>query len=373
MSKMPSLLQILYLILAVFPLCRLQQRSVNNLNPRFIMWMNSLFYIPNDRNLRVRKEYRMLSDAERRDYNRAIILLKNDRTVSPNKYDALASLHHLNSANGAHGGPGFLGWHRVYLVLFENALREKVPNVTIPYWDSTLDSDLPDPRRSIIWSPLFLGNGNGPVVNGPFRRWSTPYGPLRRDIGADRRLMNRQDIQNVFSRRWLWEITNPSARDEYNIELLHNHVHVWVGEQMSRIESSSYDPAFFAHHAFIDCLWEEFRQRQRQQGINPARDYPRIVGDQNHQPLVSMGLGRLLVIDGINDFFTRQIFRYERRPVCVRGSNTCGSPYLRCNWSTQTCLPLIMSNRGTQTRRVVQNRRQPWWRRFVNQRNTFFG
>ena len=212
-------------------------------------------------------------------------------------------------------------------------------------------------------------------MTGTFRRWSTPYGPLRRDIGADRRLMNRQDLQNVFTRRWLWEISNPSARDEYNLELLHNHVHVWVGEQMSRIESSSYDPAFFSHHAFIDCLWEEFRGRQRSQGINPARDYPRIVGDQGHQPLVSMGLGRLLVIDGINDFFTRQIFRCAPRPSCVRGSNTCGSPYLRCNWSTETCLPLIMSNRARtqQTRRVQQTQRQPWWTRFVNNRQNFIG
>ena len=80
---MPSLVQILYLILAIFPLCRLQQNNNrSNLNPRFIVWMNSLFYIPNDRNVRVRKEYRLMTDTERRDYHRAIIMLKNDRVSS---------------------------------------------------------------------------------------------------------------------------------------------------------------------------------------------------------------------------------------------------------------------------------------------------
>lgn len=240
---------------------------------------------------------------------------------------------------------------------FENALRQEVANVTLPFWDSTLDAALPDPRRSITWSPLFLGNGQGRVRTGPFANFNTPFGQLRRNIGSDRRLMNANDIRNVMSRRWLWEISNPSAADRYNLELLHNHVHVWVGEQMSRIESSSYDPAFFVHHAFVDCLWEEFRQQQRSRGINPGRDYPRIVGENTHQPLVNMGLGRLMMIDGVNEIYTRRIYRCDRRPTCVQNSNTCGSPYLRCDWTRRQCLPLIM-----RVRPIVQ--RVPWWRRW---------
>jgi len=46
-----------------------------------------------------------------------IFILCIFQTVLPNKYDALSSLHHLNIASGAHGGPNFLGWHWVYLVL----------------------------------------------------------------------------------------------------------------------------------------------------------------------------------------------------------------------------------------------------------------
>lgn len=79
---MPSLYKILLLLLGLFPLCRLQFRSTNsnnNLNANFVQWMNGLFYLPPDGQLRVRKEYRTLTDTERNDFHRALVMLKRDR------------------------------------------------------------------------------------------------------------------------------------------------------------------------------------------------------------------------------------------------------------------------------------------------------
>lgn len=61
--------------------------------------------------------------------------------------------------------------HSAYVKLYfrcENAMREKVANVTIPYWDNTIDEGLQNPRQSILFSPLFMGTANGQVTQGRF-------------------------------------------------------------------------------------------------------------------------------------------------------------------------------------------------------------
>ncbi len=39
----------------------------------------------------------------------------------------------------------------------EFALRQVDPSVAIPYWDSSLDENLPNARDSIMWSSDFMG------------------------------------------------------------------------------------------------------------------------------------------------------------------------------------------------------------------------
>ena len=87
--------------------------------------------------------------------------------------------------------------------------------VILPYWDYRLDHVMEDPTKSIFWSSLFLGNGQGRVVNGPFANWTTPgegrY--LQRNIGLSRSsLINSISIQNVFRKRYNSEILTPTTR-----------------------------------------------------------------------------------------------------------------------------------------------------------------
>jgi len=68
-------------------------------------------------------------------------------------------------------GPGFLPWHRVYLRLFEEQLRSVDPEVTLPYWDWTVDKGTGAP----IWTDDFMGGNGDPtaemaVTTGPFRK-----------------------------------------------------------------------------------------------------------------------------------------------------------------------------------------------------------
>ncbi|XP_069113185.1 putative tyrosinase-like protein tyr-3 [Argopecten irradians] len=300
-----------------------------------IAWLSSLLHLPEKGEIRTRKEYRVLTDTERQEFHLALNILKNDTSVSLNKYDLLANIHSRSSANkAAHAGPGFLGWHRVFLLMIENALRQACPNVTVPYWDVTLDQRLDKPYESVIWSKDFLGSGHGLVTDGPFNQWGTPFGfgHLQRLIAAQGRLMADSDVKKILSLRKLGDISYFSASADSNLEALHNRVHVWVGGQMRKIEIGAFDPTFYILHSFVDKIWEDFRSIQRREGIDPQKDYPQFYGRTGHAPLAPLGLGSLVVLDGISDIWGQRV-QYRPQPTCkdTTSNLVCGSPYLRCN------------------------------------------
>lgn len=203
--------------------------------------------------------------------------------------------------------------------------------MTIPYWDSTLDGDLVDPRASIIWTPAFMGNGNGRIRTGPFAGWSTPYGPLMRNFGDGGTMMNWTSIRDTFSRSRLSEITHPMADPEANLEDHHGEPHLWVGGHMSPQALAGYDPIFLLHHSFIDLIWELFRRIQRRRGVDPTSDYPlNNTGPPGQRYNDPSGFGNLLNHHALSDIFTTEMYTYQLPPTCTRQRPSCGSPYVRC-------------------------------------------
>lgn len=98
--------------------------------------------------------------------------------------------------------------------------------------------------------------------------------PLFRKINSWGSLMDRPSIYKyVLSQKRLGQISTPTARPKSNIEGYHNDIHAWCGGIMANIPFSAYDPIFFCLHSMIDCIWEDFRQRQLANGIDPAFDF----------------------------------------------------------------------------------------------------
>ena len=106
---------------------------------------------------RVRKEFTSMKSKERRRYLRAY---KTLTTKSPYKetYERFIFMHYKYFCWGIHSGDLFLPWHRWFLSIMEDLLRQIDCGVTIPYWDWSHVSR--DPwNRTNLWRSTDDGLG----------------------------------------------------------------------------------------------------------------------------------------------------------------------------------------------------------------------
>src|SRR5262249_30657721 len=190
---------------------------------------------------------------ERKDFVNAVLQLKytfhagSDISI----YDEYVQAHiQAMEFSSIHDETSFFPWHRVLLRNFELELQAINPNVTIPYWDFTVDNQ----TTSSVWSSDFMGGDGGAddvVRDGPFQQgqWVLAFdGPdLRRNLGfyvkdlptpeqVDRALeIPHYDVFSFdtgspidqsfrnYMAGWNWPTDDPE---------MHNRVHNWVGGSM---------------------------------------------------------------------------------------------------------------------------------------------
>ena len=144
--------------------------------------------------------------------------------------------------------------------------------------------------------------------SGPFGNWTqiNPEMVYERNVGFGP-LYTWDDIGQILRRRRNEQILRPTFEPGADFEGIHGGPHAHVGGSMSRLNSAARDPIFYMHHAFVDMLWQEFRNRQRRFGINPATDYSFNATDRRfraeHAPNAPMG------------FFRQNIFEIQFRQI----------------------------------------------------------
>ncbi len=293
---------------------------------------------------RIRKNVKSLTADERRDFVEAVLTLKT--VPSPfdaemNYYDQFVAWHLSLYPCGLghamirpHGGPMFLPWHRIFLLRFEDALREVSGKpITVPYWDWA------DPASThAVFADDFMGGDGDPnegfaVTSGPFRKgaWTLNVHPLgvqytasasphitRRfgSLPAFGTLPTPEDISFLLGRP-RYDVAPYDATSNPNVSFrnalegfwlkvgsaripvgtmvcgpdgimitatgpgVHNLAHAWVGGLLGvtvqgprvgtmLLPTSPNDPVFFLHHANIDRLWAEWQEVHGVDTYEPA-------------------------------------------------------------------------------------------------------
>ena len=163
--------------------------------------------------------------------------------------------HHQQNARVAQNMRLFLPWHRAYLYNWEMAMRDRVPGVTLPWWDWTVAHQEGVP---LAYShPHAPGGGANPLAGSPIQpsgRRDPNEDHTSRDPGRDGALPTPAEVEQVLRNRDFFTF-------QTQLESLHDGVHVWVGGTMADISVAAYDPVFWAHHTMIDRVWALWQLR----------------------------------------------------------------------------------------------------------------
>jgi tyrosinase len=179
----------------------------------------------------IRKNFRILTARERQEFVEALFAAKKEGVI-----DEFAAIHETHFNMNIHRSSHFLPWHREMLLRFEHALQAHHPDVSIPYWNSSVDTQ----TSGGLWDNSFLGQFDGV--------WN-----LNRKLGSDNLPTTAQVEENGQRKRY------PLFWPELE-STIHNPPHRWVGGRMDST-SSPLDPAFYLHHCWIDLLWAQWQAR----------------------------------------------------------------------------------------------------------------
>jgi tyrosinase len=200
------------------------------------------------------------NDPDLAAYRRGVAAMKALPPSDPRNWIRFADIHRDFCP---HGNWYFLPWHRAYLVVLENIIRDlsDKDDFALPYWDWTADRQLP---------PAFAeGNPRTNPLNharpGMSRTDSLPDDMVGPQVMA--RILMSPDFeafgsarprgQNSVGAQWQRRV---GAKTEFEFNP-HDGVHGTIGGDMAQVSSASRDPIFYLHHSNVDRIWAAWNGR----------------------------------------------------------------------------------------------------------------
>ncbi|WP_053990117.1 tyrosinase family protein [Mangrovimonas sp. TPBH4] len=134
----------------------------------------------------------------------------------------------------------FFAWHRYQMFEMEQAMQELNPDISLPWWDSSVDQSIFSP----VWADDFMGSFD--------QAWDLQrnYATVN-DVDLLPTPQDVIDVQSIPLQEFL-EYANTMERGR-----VHTGAHRWVGGAMPS-PMSPRDPIFYLHHTFVDKLWDDW-------------------------------------------------------------------------------------------------------------------
>ncbi|MEL6659732.1 MAG: tyrosinase family protein [Bacteroidota bacterium] len=218
--------------------------------------------------VRVRKDANQLSNEERDRFLNALRSLQPHGLVAFDRYQDFIDQHTVGTneshSTGSFDGPGFLPWHRTYLLRIERDLQSLDPSVALPYWKfdaaagNMFDPEFLGQRSSGDWVTLNAGN--------PLATWTIPgmgmAGIRRRpyfndQTGTPGGIASEMDVFSLGTTYGNFRSMEGNPHGTAHVQAAG--ANGWV----RNFFSSPRDPLFFLIHCNVDRLWAKWQIRQR--------------------------------------------------------------------------------------------------------------
>lgn len=224
--------------------------------------------------VRIRKNAEALTSGERDRFVNAFAQLNNQ---GAGRFADFRNMHTNVSSPQAHGAPGFLPWHRAYLLDLERELQAIDASVALPYW--RFDQAAPK-----LFNLDFFGvsGPNGAVQfsnTNPLQFWVTDGVQ-----GITRSPRNNWDPTAQGGPTVITEAATLALGAQYSSFMgmegnPHGTAHTrWDGFIFS-IGTAAKDPLFFLLHCNVDRLWAKWQKQNGRFDSTLAASYS---GDPNN-------------------------------------------------------------------------------------------
>ncbi|MFE6869765.1 tyrosinase family protein [Kitasatospora sp. NPDC057692] len=224
-----------------------------------------------------------MSQAERDRLIAAILQLDTAKFFGDgvSYWDKQEDIHkdaHLAGVN-VHAGPGFVPWHRELVNRFEALIREVDPDLSLHYWDWSVDPRSTADGRANLFTSSFMGSASGDA-GPPLADFESTEGGGHTHIwrqvnGGSPSLGTTTSVSdNAIVTASTWKVFNSL------IQQAHSDAHGYIGGTLTQAHFSFHDPFVFLLHSNVDRL---FAMWQTQAGhpdrLDPATVYQEDTGD----------------------------------------------------------------------------------------------